>query len=1385
ADDGLSGRYGYYEAVDYTPARVPRGQTCAIVRSYMAHHQGMSLLSMAALLLDRPMQKRFMSDPMFKATDLLLQERIPTTAPVFPHSTEILTRPGASDASGLVQLFTTPHTSIPEVHLLSNGRFHVMVSAGGGGYSRWRELAITRWREDTTRDSWGTFIYLRELATGEYWSVAHQPTLKPARNYEAIFPQARAEFRRRDNELDAHTEIAVSPEDDIELRRVTLTNRGRTRRTIELTSYAEVVLANPAADNAHPAFSKLFVQTQLLRQRQAILCARRPRSSSERPPWMFHLMAIHGTQGGEASYETDRSRFIGRGRSLASPAAMERIHLSDTQGPVLDPIVSIRRTVTLEPQETVKLDIVTGVGETREAAVALVEKYHDRRLADRVIELSWTHSQVVLRQLNASEEDAQQFAKLASSVLYPSPVRRAPPGMIARNRRSQSGLWGYGISGDLPIVLVRIADQANIDLVRRLVQAHAYWRLKGLDVDLVIWNEDASGYRQALHDAIMGLITAGTEAQTIDRPGGIFVRRADQIADEDKVLLQAVARVVLSDVDGTLAEQLDKRKRFIEPASRFLPTRARRPEVPVAVEVLPRDLMFFNGFGGFTRDGREYVITPNAGTSPPAPWCNVIANANFGTVISESGAAYTWAENAHEFRVTPWYNDPVTDVSGEAVYLRDEESGRFWSPTPAPARGSMPYTSRQGFGYSVFEYAEFGIATELTVYVAVDAPVKFIAIKVRNTSGRPRRITVSGFFELVLGEHRTRSAPHVVTELDTRTGALLARNAFTGDFASRVVFVDCSEPLRTVTGDRTEFIGRNGAYSTPAALSRTKLSGRVGAGLDPCAAMQATLELADGQEREIVFTLGCGRDAEDARNLVQRFRGAAPARKALEGVWSFWNRTLGTIYVETPDPALNVLANGWLPYQVLSARFWGRSGFYQSGGAYGFRDQLQDVASLLYAEPRLFREHLLRCAARQFREGDVQHWWHPPTGRGVRTRFSDDYLWLPWAVARYVGSTGDTGVLDERAGFLEGRSLNPEEESYYDLPARAEESATLYEHCVRAINHGFRFGDHGIPLIGCGDWNDGMNLVGNLGRGESVWLAFFMISVLRDFGEVARKRGDSEFADRCVIEADKLRTNVEQHAWDGKWYLRAWFDNGEPLGASSNPECQIDSLPQSWAVLSRGADPQRARMAMESVSAQLVRRDEKLIQLFDPPFDKSHLDPGYIKGYLPGVRENGGQYTHAAIWVAMAAAVMGDSVRAWELFNLINPIRHAENARQIAQYKVEPYVVAADVYAVPPHTGRGGWTWYTGAAGWMYRLIIESLLGLRLEVDKLRFEPVIPKDWPSFMVHYRYRETFHHITIRNSGSATVTRVVLDGVERPDKTIPMVDDRRDHHAEVFM
>ncbi|HET6905647.1 MAG TPA: cyclic beta 1-2 glucan synthetase, partial [Rhodanobacteraceae bacterium] len=1055
--------------------------------------------------------------------------------------------------------------------------------------------------------------------------------------------------------------------------------------------------------------------------------------------------------------------------------------LSNSAGAVLDPCMAIRRRVRIAPGRTVRVDLVTGVASTRDAARALAGKYREKHLHERVFELAWTHEQVVMQQLNVGARDAQLYERIAARLLYPGDVPRggAPIGLP-----TQSALWKHGISGDLPIVLVRIANSSQLDLVRQLIKAHGWWQSRGLQADLLIWNEELSGYRQELQDHILYLINSSLEARNGDGPGRMYAWRVEHLSSEDRALMLAVARCVFSGNEGRLRDQVDRAAAEAERAATPALLPLRKPHVGSTVLQPPGSLLGFNGLGGHSADGREYLIWLPEGTTTPAPWCNVLASEHFGSVVSESGSAYSFAENAHEFRLTPWRNDPLTDATGEAFWLRDEETGEFWSPAPLPTRSPDPYLTAHGFGYTRYEHAHSDIASELTVFVASAAPLKLGLLKLRNAGPRARRISGTGYVEWVLGEQRARSAPQVSTRVDPLSGALLAGNFYDDVFSRRIAFhALCAQPLQR-GADRRAFVGRNRNLSEPLGMRTQQLDGGIGAGLDPCAVQRAEFDLQPNEEIEVVFVLGACDEIDEVRALVRRFGHPQAARGELQRVREHWRSQLEQLAVRTPEPEVDLLANGWLVYQAMAARLFARSGYYQSGGAWGFRDQLQDAMALLHARADLARAQLLRCAGRQFSEGDVQHWWHPPSGRGVRTRISDDYLWLPRATAKYVETTGDASVLEEVAPFIEGRPLTEDEESCYDVAQVSLESASLYEHCVRAIEHGLRFGAHGLPLIGSGDWNDGMNRVGHLGRGESVWLAFFLHDVLARFIPLAEARDDRERAHRWRDTAEKLAHAIEQHGWDGAWYRRAYFDDGTPLGSKSNDECRIDSLPQSWAVLSGAADQVRATRGLDAALRMLVRDELGLVQLFDPPFDASALDPGYIKGYVPGVRENGGQYTHAAVWLAMALAQQGRVDEAWRIARLLNPLNHARTPEQVARYRVEPYVLAADVYMAAGHGGRGGWTWYTGSAGWMYRLLVESLLGLQRRGDRLAFAPCVPEDWRSWELEYRFGETRYRIMFeRVAAGSVVAQVSLDETPLDDGVVPLRDDGREHLIEV--
>ncbi len=1390
---GASGRYGFYEALDYTATRVPEDQRVAVVRAYMAHHQGMSLVALANVLYQGTMRARFHAEPRMQATELLLQERTPRDVLVArPRVEEVRAVANVRDlVPPVLRRFTSPHDATPGIHLLSNGRYMVMVTTAGSGYSHWRDLAVTRWREDRTRDAWGTYVFLRDAHSGQVWSAAYQPSGVEPDSYEVAFSEDHVEIRRRDGAIATTLEVVVSPEHDAEVRRVSITNLGLRTREIEMTSYAEIVLAPPAADAAHPVFSNLFVQTEFAPELGALLATRRPRSHGEPQVWAAHVVVAEGETVGELQYETDRARFLGRGRGIRTPMSVIDGHpLSNTVGAVLDPIVSLRRRVRLAPGASARVTFSTLIAPSRDEALALADEYNNPATFERAATLAWTQAQVQLHHLSIDPDEAYLFQELASQILYSDPTLRPSSTVLTRNTRGPAALWRHGISGDMPIVLVRIDEPEDQGIVRQLLRAHEYWRMKQLAVDIVILNEQAPSYAQDLQAALEAQLRTSQSRlrhEGHEPSGSVFILRGDLISAEDRTLLQTAARAVLLSRRGTLAEQVVRQPR----SEAALVPLARRLPVMKSLDVLPPrpDLEFFNGLGGFAADGREYVTILGEGQWTPAPWINVIANPVFGFQVSESGSGYTWSLNSRENQLTPWSNDPISDPPGDTIYIRDEDSGELWGPTVLPIREeAWPYSARHGQGYSRFEHASHGVSLHLLQFVPLDDPIKISRLTIENHSGRSRRLSVTAYVEWVLGVSRSASAPFVVTEVDPEARMMLARNAWNNEFGGRVAFADLGGRQTAWTGDRTEFLGRNGTLDHPISLERgDRLSGKVGAGLDPCAALQTTVELRAGGRAEIVFFLGEAATTEEARALIARYR-AADLDVTLRTVMKHWDDVLGAVQVTTPDRSMNVLLNRWLLYQTLACRVWARAAFYQAGGAYGFRDQLQDVMALTVAKRDVARAQLLRAAARQFVEGDVQHWWHPPSGRGVRTRISDDLLWLPYTVIHYLEVTDDIGLLDEVVPFLDGPPLAAGQDEAYFEPRVSAQHGTLFEHCARALDRSLAVGSHGLPLIGTGDWNDGMNRVGSAGKGESVWLGWFLHTNLWEFARLAELRGERQRAEMWRLHVSALKASLEREAWDGEWYRRAYFDDGTPLGSAMNVECRIDSIAQSWGVISGAAEPARGARAMAAVEKHLVRRGEGLILLFTPPFDQASPDPGYIKGYPPGVRENGGQYTHAAIWSVLAFAALGDGDKAGELFSLLNPINHASTRAGVYRYKVEPFVVAADIYAESPHVGRGGWTWYTGSAGWMYRAGIEWILGVRLRGTRLYLDPCIPRAWRGFEITFRYQSSRYEIVVENPHNVArgVSSVEFDGASLAGGApIPLADDSVTHHVRVVL
>jgi cyclic beta-1,2-glucan synthetase len=1384
----MMGRYGFFEAVDFTPSRLPFGSKRAIVRSYMAHHQGMILLSIANYLQGDRMVRRFHADPRIKGVELLLQERIPTEAPtVEAHQADVsAARPEIRTAR------TTPWTvpvqsNVPQVHYLSNGNYSVSISSSGAGFSRYGEVDLTRWRADTTLENWGTWIYIHDLDQGDLWSATFQPTSKPPDRQNVTFEAHRAEFWRQDGDITSRLEVGVAPSDDTEIRRISITNHGTSHRRLMLSSYAEVILADQSTDRRHPAFNKMFIESEFLPDLNTLLFRRRPRSSDEDPLFLAHFLILDSRRSLTKAHETDRLKFLGRGRNIHNPIAFDLPGegLTATTGATLDPVMALGQLIELKPSESAQLAWITIAASTREEVLTLVDRYRSWPILSRAFDRARSQSEFDLRQAGTTTSELENMYQMLSSLFYPHPSLRAEPGRLAANSKGQSGLWPYTISGDYPILLVKIENDEETQLVNDVLRAHAYWRKRGLKIDLVIMNRRETGYSQELHNQIARLVSRLDGDAWLNRRGGIFLLREDQLSGEDRILLEAVSRVILHGSAGSLSEQLERRDAAPPRLPLLVPTLPstiyQDPPEPLSK---PSDLQFDNGYGGFSPDGREYVIYLPPGVKTPAPWVNVIANEEFGFIMSEAGSGSTWAENSGENRLTPWKNDPVSDPPSEALYLRDEETGSIWTPTPTPAGATSPYLVRHGAGYSQFEHRSHDLDHRLRTFAVANEPLKVIQLQLTNSAPRSRRLTATYYAEWVLGTDRDQSQAYVITEFDSQTQALLAHNPYNPEFSQRVAFLAGSLPIQGLTGDRTEFLGRMGKYQRPGSLELVGLSGTVKAGLDPCAAIMIHIDLAPNETKEFHFILGQGHDRATSLDLVATYREPESVDKAWRQTIDKWDALLNAVQVKTPEPAMDILLNRWLLYQSLSSRIWGRSAFYQSSGAFGFRDQLQDVMAFVHNAPSLGRKHILETAHHQFEDGDVLHWWHPPEGRGVRTRITDDLLWLPFVTAHYVSATGDIEILEEKISFLSGNPLEDMEEERYGLFKSTDDVFSLYEHCKRAIERGSTSGSHGIPLIGTGDWNDGMNRVGIQGRGESVWLGWFLYATLTRFAPISDWFGDSETSRTFLDRAKVLRNALETHAWDGEWYLRAFYDDGTPIGSTGSDENQIDSIAQSWAVLSGGAEEERGKQALQAVLDRLVRREDRLMLLFSPPFDKTGRDPGYIKGYLPGIRENGGQYTHGVQWAVWALAQNGRGGEAEELFKLLNPILHGQNPDK---YRVEPYVVAADIYSTPPHVGRGGWTWYTGSAAWLYRLGLEGLLGLTREGGTLRLDPRIPPDWPGFEIEYRWGDSIYHIDVQNRDSVTlgVKEITLDGKTLKEGLIPLIDDGKEHEVQVTM
>ncbi len=1374
------GVYGFFEAVDFTRRRLPPGAGHKVVQSYMAHHQGMMLLAVGNVLLDNLFVERFHADFHVRAADLLLQERVPDAPAIIavplPRHAKL---PEMDDyaTSGGARRIVGPEGG-PQVTVLSNGTMTEVIADDGSGMLSWRGLAVTRGHTDPVIPAAGLVFYVHDLTSAATWSPTRFPCLPAQATWETVLYIDKARFHGSFQDIDWRLEVTVHPEADVEIRRFRLTNRSAEDRVLEVTSFMELVLGDPEADRAHPAFSKLFVETGLDADHQCLFAHRRPRSASESELWAAHVLYVDGERSPAYEFETDRGRFIGRGCGWSLPHSIDA-HLEGSTGAVVDPAFAMRRTLHLAPGESAMLYGLTAAAPSKSDALAALQQLSQPAQVDRGFHLAWVRAQVDLRHLHMSLKDAVLAHQWAACVLYEGPLSRPRREAILHNTLGPAGLWAHGLSTAAPLTVIDLKHRADTQALTRLIRQHQYLVSLGLAVQLVILDEVAD---DAAGDLVEWLTNA-LAAAGVPSPSRITVLKAHQLSVGERILLRASASLWLRSNGPSLAAVLGHRTKpgLLAPRFRTAPLPPGQPS-PVADRG-----EFFNGFGGFIDHGQAYHLEVAPAAGLPRPWSNVIANPEFGCLVTELGTGYTWWRNSHQYKLSPWSNDPVVDPPGECLYLTDRETGRVWTATPMPAGSRCRFEVTHGWGFSRFasSAAESAVAHTMEISVPPSDAVKVIRLQLTNTTSQPKSIAVTYYCAWVLGEAGRHSAPFVVTDWDMATRTLTARNRRPTAFGDAVAFLHIAAPSESAapidyswTGDRMEFIGREGTLSHPAALDRERLSGSVGAFSSACGAIQAVVAIPAGASVSLVVLLGAADSPAGVRDLVGRYGSLEAQQTALAQVTDFWQSLVTQIHVTTPDRATDVMLNGWLLYQVLSCRIWARTAFYQAGGAFGFRDQLQDSLALLHAAPSLTRQQIVLHAAHQYTQGDVQHWWHDDLKKGLRTHIADDPLWLAYAVSRYVEHTADEHLLTVQVPYLESAPLAAEETERYEDIRFGEERGSILDHCLRAIRHACRFGEHGLPLIGTGDWNDGLNRVGPGGRGESVWLGWFLLDVLKRFARLKGPLPPQE-ATRFAELAGELETNLNAYAWDGGWFRRAFTDGGRWLGSRAQPECRIDAVAQSWSVIADGAPLDRQLRAMRAFDRELVDGRTGLARLLAEPFDETKPSPGYIQGYPPGIRENGGQYTHGAVWSVIAWAMLGRGHAAFRLFSLLNPVNHTRSAEDVFGYGNEPYVTSADVYAAPGHEGQGGWSWYTGSAGWLYQAGIEYVLGLSLSGRRLFVQPAVPSTWKSFAISYRYGTATYHITVQSRPGEVDAWILDEAAPTFAPFLELVDDGQTH------
>ena len=1385
--NNMYNKYGLYESIDYTSTRLKKGEEYANVKTYMAHHQGLILLSVNNLINNNILPERFMANPEMKAIDILLQERMPESLIVTKEKKEKVERVVNFDYETYTQReISKINNNLKQINVISNNNYAIVMDEKGNGYSKYKDILINRYKKTDDIEQ-GIYFYFKNIRSKRIWTTAYMSYLNKPDKYTIYFAPDNDKIVRQDGNIETILKTTISPNEPVELRKIKLTNTGLTEEIIEITSMLEPMLSKREQDYAHKVFNNLFLSYEWLEKPEILLVKRNTRGESEREVYLALNLYTENETIGEIEFETDKEKFLGR-NILGLPKAVENsTPFSKKVGTSTETVAAMKRIVNILPEQSVELNLIIAVGETREEALGRVVEFKNEEKIKRSFNLARAKVEAENSYLGIKGKDVELYQKMLKYLVFTNPLKT----ILYKGRTNEHALvedlWKYGISGDVPILLVKIKDANDIEIVKETIKAYDYFRIKNIEIDLVIINEEKNSYNNYVKEGVQNAIYNQGLGFMQNIKGGIFLLNG--LSKKDKENIEYRSNLVVNADMGSILRQIkDLEEEYLENIKEISDESNLRvipEEDNYASSLITEELKYYNDYGGFSEDGTEYKIKVSKEVKLPTVWSHVLANKNFGSVVTESMGGYTWFKNSRLNRLTAWNNNPVTDVPSEVIYLEDMETKKVWSMGLNPVPDDNPYYVTYGFGYAKYTHISNGLKQNVDIFVPMNENVKVQVLTLENTQVKKKEVKIVYYLKPVLDEDEIKSNGYNKLDYNNKFNTIFIQN-ITKPANSNIMWISSSENILSYTGSKHSFFGK-GNLNAPDAIRKIELDNKNSLWKDGIIAIEMKVEIEALSKKEIVLMVGAGESMLECQDTSYKYSNLNNVRTEFMNVKKYWNNLIDHIQVKTPVESMNIMLNGWLLYQTICSRIWARSGYYQSGGAFGFRDQLQDSMATKYVDIDIMKNQIIKHSEHQFLEGDVEHWWHDENGSGIRTRFSDDLLWLVYVTLDYVYFSGTKDILEIEVPYLQGQILEEGVDERYDKYAKSNVVEDIYNHCIRAIEHSLNFGENGLPKIGSGDWNDGLSKVGNKGKGESVWLGFFLYVILKKILPICRDRGEEERAKRYEDISEKLKRALNTNAWDGRWYKRAFMDNGDALGSIENEECKIDSISQSWAAISKAGDNDKKYIALESLENHLVDRENGIIKLLDPPFNKGPLDPGYIKSYLPGIRENGGQYTHGAIWVIIAEAILGFGDKATEFFRMINPIEHSRTKDSANKYKVEPYVMAADVYGQGNLAGRGGWTWYTGSSSWMYEAGIKYILGLNIVKDFLRITPCIPKEWKEYSIKYRYGSSIYNITVKNkNGKNTgVEKFIVNGEEIPDKQVKLNKMGGIYHIDIIM